>query len=149
MQKQVLSCYTLFRIISKIVTHAAHPFLVGDIFHPDFSNGRPMIFLCVTRSFLATSPLLLLEQLVCAEKLIKMLSTFLRWRGQVQSLYLWSLMLWGFGHLSPGRFSSELPAKPSYLTISLPLRPWNTWFRDYLLHSEFWCRGWPPWEFKL
>ena len=84
----------------------------SDIFHPDslMAALHILIFLCVTCSLLATSPLVLLEQPVCTEELIKMLSTFLRWRGQVQSSYPWSLMLWGFGLLSPGTFSSKLPA---------------------------------------
>ena len=43
---------------------------------------------------------------------------FLRWRGQVQSLYPRSLTFWGFGHLLPRRFSSKLPARPLFLQSS-------------------------------
>ena len=50
----------------------------GDILIFLMAALRILIFLCVTCSLLATSPLLLLEQLVCVEKLLKMLSTFLR-----------------------------------------------------------------------
>ena len=64
---------------------------------PGDTNGHPTFFdisVC-NLLLLATSPLLLLEQPVCAKKLIKMVSTSLRWKGQVHALYLWSLTLWG------------------------------------------------------
>ena len=47
----------------------------GDILIFLMATLRMLIVLSVTRSLLATSPLLLLEQPVCTEKLLKMLST--------------------------------------------------------------------------